>query len=164
MCRPMFHYTASGNVRMKMLSKIVNSHCVSSQPDSQGNLLPTKPASFQSLLVLRPAIRRAWDYWLLQKVHGVCDKDFRCAYTLTPHAELYRGFNICISAEQWNLVDHLTGHGQLFLSFCPAPPLFLSCPSQLFFCHVIFLLGSMHDTSSQGMAVGITHDVVLSPF
>ena len=68
------------------------------------------------------------DRRLLQKVHGVCDKDLRCAYTLTPHAELYRGFKL--QASSFNMhtsgtvepCHHLTGHGQPFLS-CILPTL-----------------------------------------
>ena len=42
----------------------------------------------------------------------------------TPHSELYRNFKAsrCIPPEQWNLVEHLTGHGQPFLAFRPCPP------------------------------------------
>ena len=74
------------------------------------------------------------DRRLLQKVHRVCDKDLRCAYTLTPHAELYRGFKLqastCIPPEQWNLVT---------TSRATASPSSLAS-SQLFLCHPIFHL------------------------
>jgi hypothetical protein len=138
-CQPMFHCTATGKARMKMVSKIANFRRGQYLPIHIARAILYQQSPCHCKVIDRrrysdPLLEDPRDRRLLQKVHGACDKDPQCAYSLTPYRELYRSFKAsrCIFPEQWDLVDGLTGHGQLFLSFRPGPPNFL--------CHPVFIL------------------------
>jgi hypothetical protein len=104
-----------------------------------------------------PLLEVPRDRRLLQKVHRVCDKDPRCPYTLTPHRELYRPFNICILYLRNSGTSSTASRATASPSSLSVPAfLTLPPPPHLSPPHPCTIL-------PQGTAVGITHDVVLKP-